>query len=501
VFYVFSDEMGFSLVGCIRNLTLNVEFEDGKGAETVISVQRKNAAEYDTSAFDDAEMSERVEPDGQRSDQTFRLVDEGGRGKKEVADEQSIKPVSANRSHSIEIQFDHVPVVKETYYPAMQKHGPIDEKSEHMAYVAKEFPLVNPSAKDNQCSGRPDNGNKEKDFPLVMLNREEKELPWLPDYDLKEPQFNKPNESARGSMHNETDFSQKIMSREFGSANQMSADFKSRSASSGCFTCGKEGHMSRDCPSKKAVECRICKQEGHMSRDCPAKKTNTQCHSCGLEGHISRDCTAKKTNMQCHSCGLEGHISRDCTAKKTNTQCHSCGLEGHISRDCTAKKTNTQCHSCGVEGHLSRDCTAKKTNTKCTNCGLEGHISRDCTASRACRNCGLEGHISRDCTSSKTCRKCGQEGHIIHECSVGKTAFTCYNCGLEGHMSRDCPTKKTSSTECRRCGQEGHMARDCPTSDGAKDDRGILKIVLLVFLSFSCWGQLLFYLINIGTFN
>ena len=435
MFYVFSDEMGFSLVGCIRNLTLNVEFEDGKGAETVISVQRKNAAEYDTSAFDDAEMSERVEPDGQRSDQTFRLVDEGGRGKKEVADEQSIKPVSANRSHSIEIQFDHVPVVKETYYPAMQKHGPIDEKSEHMAYVAKEFPLVNPSAKDNQCSGRPDNGNKEKDFPLVMLNREEKELPWLPDYDLKEPQFNKPNESARGSMHNETDFSQKIMSREFGSANQMSADFKSRSASSGCFTCGKEGHMSRDCPSKKAVECRICKQEGHMSRDCPAKKTNTQCHSCG------------------------------------------------------------------VEGHLSRDCTAKKTNTKCTNCGLEGHISRDCTASRACRNCGLEGHISRDCTSSKTCRKCGQEGHIIHECSVGKTAFTCYNCGLEGHMSRDCPTKKTSSTECRRCGQEGHMARDCPTSDGAKDDRGILKIVLLVFLSFSCWGQLLFYLINIGTFN
>lgn len=42
-----------------------------------------------------------------------------------------------------------------------------------------------------------------------------------------------------------------------------------------CFTCGKAGHLSRNCPNKKfaasrsPIKCFVCGEEGHIKRDCP----------------------------------------------------------------------------------------------------------------------------------------------------------------------------------------------------------------------------------------
>ena len=56
-------------------------------------------------------------------------------------------------------------------------------------------------------------------------------------------------------------------------------------ADKGCFKCGEDGHMSRECPSGGGGggggACHKCGEEGHMSRECPqGGGGDNKCRNC-----------------------------------------------------------------------------------------------------------------------------------------------------------------------------------------------------------------------------
>ena len=93
-----------------------------------------------------------------------------------------------------------------------------------------------------------------------------------------------------------------------------------------CYNCGKNGHMSRDCNSRKRQGPPATR--GGFSRTGPGRD-DRECYSCGKTGHISRDCRSRtnngsnfqkrgrdNSNMECYNCGKKGHISTECRGPK-----------------------------------------------------------------------------------------------------------------------------------------------------------------------------------------
>jgi len=73
----------------------------------------------------------------------------------------------------------------------------------------------------------------------------------------------------------------------------------------------KWSHQNKPQP-RNLVVCWSCQKQGHISRNCPNKSVQTKCHACQEHGHIRRECP----NINCSHCKKNGHFSFQCWQKR-----------------------------------------------------------------------------------------------------------------------------------------------------------------------------------------
>ena len=61
--------------------------------------------------------------------------------------------------------------------------------------------------------------------------------------------------------------------------------------SNGCFNCGQQDHIARNCID--ILRCNFCKEEGHKISSCP----QAVCYKCGIKGHTNTFCPINTTSI------------------------------------------------------------------------------------------------------------------------------------------------------------------------------------------------------------
>ncbi|XP_050411929.1 probable ATP-dependent RNA helicase vasa-like [Patella vulgata] len=199
-----------------------------------------------------------------------------------------------------------------------------------------------------------------------------------------------------GKSRNESGFGSKPTSNGFGNADENSGFQKSggfggnfgggskgfgstngrSGGGSGCFKCGEEGHMSRECPSaggqSRGKGCFKCGEEGHMSRECPSAGGQSRgkgCFKCGEEGHMSRECPSAAGDGGRSSGGFGGGGGRSSGGFGGGDGGTKSGGFGDGGGFGGAAKSGGNSSGFGGGGHK---------NSGCFKCGEEGHMSREC---------------------------------------------------------------------------------------------------------------------------
>ncbi|PKU39193.1 zinc finger cchc domain-containing protein 7 [Limosa lapponica baueri] len=125
-----------------------------------------------------------------------------------------------------------------------------------------------------------------------------------------------------------------------------------------CRSCGRQGHLSKNCPSpKKVPPCSLCAGRGHLQNSCPARF----CLNCCLPGHYFRECLERAYwNKHCNRCDMKGHYADACP--EIWRQYHLTTKPGPIKAGSPhpERSASAYCYNCSRKGHFGYECSEKR---------------------------------------------------------------------------------------------------------------------------------------------